>query len=179
MTFNPKDQILPYQDILPLYKSPLYLLPAAYVIGQVTMGEHVSLWPNTTVRGDMNTISIGSYTNIQDNSVIHVTHDTGPTAIGNYVTVGHQCIIHGCTIRDYVLVGMGSIIMDHADLGEYVILGAGSLVTEKTKIPSGTLAYGRPAKPIRDLTDAERAIFESHAKRYVATAQNYPECCIK
>lgn len=175
MTSNTaKTQLLAYLSFNPTYTGPIYLLPSAYVIGQVTIGKHCSFWFNTTVRGDMNTIVIGDSTNVQDNSAIHVTNETAPVVIGSHVTVGHHCLIHGCTIEDFVLVGMGSIIMDQARLETKSILGAGSLVTEKTIIPSGTLALGRPAKPVRDLTDEELAIFEHHAAYYVKTAQEYP-----
>ena len=137
------------------------IAPEAVVTGQVTLGEETSVFYHCVLRGDMAPITVGSRTNIQENTVVHV--DTGaPVQIGDGVTVGHGCIIHGCTIADHTLIGMGSIVMNHAKIGRNCLIGAGSLVTEHTQIPDGCLALGRPAKVIRPLTEEEiRSIYIS------------------
>ncbi len=166
--------LLPFNKITPQLDSPVFVFPSAFIIGDVTVGKHTSIWFNTTVRGDMHWIKIGSETNIQDNSVVHVTNDSAPTTIGNRVTIGHQCIIHGCTIEDECLIGMGSIILDNARIGKGAFIGAGSLVTQNTVIDPHTLAFGRPAKSIRKLSVEEHQKIISSAAYYTKTAQAYP-----
>ena len=112
-----------------------FIAENATVIGDVTLGEGASIWYQCTVRGDVNWIRIGTASNVQDNSVIHVTHETAPTDIGDYVTIGHGAIIHGCTIEDTVLIGMGATVMDHAVIGRHSIVGAGALVVKGTEVP--------------------------------------------
>ncbi len=141
--------------------------------GDTWIGKATSIWFNTVVRGDVNYIRIGDNTNIQDNSLVHVTGGGHPTIIGNNVTIGHSVIIHACTIKDFSLIGMGSILLDGAEIGEYVLLGAGSLVTQNTKIPSGSKAFGRPAKVVAELTEEEREMIRASADRYVALAKTY------
>jgi carbonic anhydrase/acetyltransferase-like protein (isoleucine patch superfamily) len=139
----------------------------------VEIGKDSSVWFNSVVRGDVNYIRIGERTNIQDLSMIHVSYKASPAILGNDITIGHSVVLHACTIRDFVLVGMGSVVLDDADIGEFVIIGAGSLVTQKTKIPSGTKAFGRPAKVVGELTEAEREKIRFNALHYVNLAKAY------
>ena len=160
------------------YQSPkidpsALVLPGAHVYGDVQIGKDSSIWFNSVVRGDVNYIRIGERTNVQDLSLIHVSYHASPAIIGNDVTIGHSVVLHACTIRNFVLVGMGTVILDDADIGDYVIIGAGSLVTQRTKIPSGSKAFGRPAKVVGELTPQERAKIEFNAKHYVNLAKSY------
>ncbi|MEM1128815.1 MAG: gamma carbonic anhydrase family protein, partial [Bacteroidota bacterium] len=150
-----------------------FIAPSAQVIGDVTLGAHASVWFNATVRGDVHWIRIGEASNIQDNAVVHVTHSTAPTDIGRYVTVGHSAVVHGCTIEDEVLVGMGAIIMDHAVIGAGSLIGARSLVTSGVRIPPGSLVMGTPAKVVRPLTEAERREVAQYAHNYVRYSALY------
>jgi len=166
--------IIPFQDKTPKIDPSAKVFETATIIGDVEIGAECSIWYGVVIRGDVNTIRIGSRTNIQDLSCLHVTHKKGGShrhgadlKIGTGVTVGHMCLLHGCRIEDYVLVGMGSIVMDGAVLGERSLLGAGSLVTEHTIIPPRYLAHGRPARAIRPLTPEELAHLEQSAANYV------------
>jgi len=172
--------IRPYQDISPAIASSAYVDEAAVVIGDVVIGDESSVWPMAVVRGDVNHIRIGALTNIQDGSVLHVTHahpaarEGGyPLIIGNEVTVGHNVTLHGCTIGDRCLIGMGSIVLDGVVLEAEVLLGAGSLVPPNKVLEGGYLWLGNPAKKIRPLTDAERAWFAYSARHYARLAENY------
>ena len=139
----------------PEISSKAVIFPGAQVVGEVTVKDGASIWYQAVLRGDDAPISIGKGTNIQDGCVIHA--DPGcPVLVGEGVTVGHGCILHGCRIENHVLVGMGTIILNGAVLEEYSMVGAGSLVTGGTVIPSGMLAFGRPAKPVRPLTPEEK-----------------------
>lgn len=158
--------ILPHNDLQPQVDASAFVAPGVYVIGDVTVGQHSSLWYGVVVRGDMHYIRIGSMTNIQDGTIIHVTHDTGPTEVGNHVTVGHRVILHGCTIHDYALIGMGAIVLDGAVIEERSMVAAGALVTPRTRVESGMLVGGVPAKPLRRLTEEQIAGFEASAERY-------------
>lgn len=150
----------------------VFVDPSAQVIGQVTLGDDSSVWPLCSLRGDINKITIGHHTNIQDNSVLHVESNRA-LQIGNYVTVGHQVILHACTIKDQSLIGMGSVVMDDAVIGKGVILGAGSLVTHGQKLKPGHLYFGRPAKLVRKLSSKEIAGLKAWAERYVRYAQEH------
>lgn len=150
-----------------------FVAPGVQIVGDVQVGEDSSIWHNAVLRGDVNYIRVGARTNIQDLSLVHVSHETYPTIIGSDVTIGHSVIVHACTIGNFVLVGMGSIIMDGAEIGDYVIIGAGSLVTQKTKIPSGSKAFGRPAKVVGQLTEEEREHLRWSAGHYVALSKTY------
>ncbi len=149
-----------------------YVDEAALVIGDVHIGADASIWPGVVVRGDINTIKIGERTNVQDNSVIHVTHDSEfepggfKTIVGNDVTVGHRVILHGCTIGDRCLIGMGSIIMDNVEIDDQVIIAAGSLVSPGKHLESGYLWVGSPARPIRPLNDKEIEFLSYSATHY-------------
>lgn len=155
--------------------------PRATVIGEVTLGTDASVWPGAVVRGDVNRIAIGAATNIQDGSVLHVSHrgehnpEGGALVIGARVTVGHTVILHACTIEDECLIGMGSIVLDRAVIQKHVLLGAGSLVPEGKTLESGWLYLGRPAKPVRRLTGEEIAYFNYSAEHYVKLARSYSD----
>ena len=137
----------------PKFGKECYLADNATIIGDVIMGDNCSVWFNTVVRGDVNYIRIGNKVNIQDNTTVHVTHEKAPTIIGNDVSIAHNSVIHGCTIHDNVLIGMGVIIMDHAVIESNSIIAAGSLVLEWTKVVANSIYAGTPAKKIKDIPD--------------------------
>ncbi|NDL67360.1 gamma carbonic anhydrase family protein [Clostridiales bacterium F-3ap] len=151
-----------------------YVADNAKVTGKVRVGDHSSIWFGAVLRGDLQPITVGSHTNIQDNAVVHINHDA-PTVIGDYVTVGHDAIVHGCTVGNNVLVGMGSIILDKAVIGDNSIVGAGSLVTQNKKFPPGVLIVGSPAKVLRHLTEQEIELIRQSALHYVENAKDFVE----
>jgi len=162
-----------FESKQPRIHSTTFIDNTALVLGDVQIGENSSIWPFTVIRGDVNTIQIGNNTNIQDNSVLHVTHD-GPynpggfdLKVGNNITVGHRVILHGCHIGDSCLIGMGSTIMDGVIIESHNIIGAGSLVTPNKHLESGYLWMGSPARKIRKLTDEEIESIEYSALNYV------------
>ena len=157
----------------PIIPDSCYISESVDLIGDVTLGENVSLWFGTVVRGDMHHITIGNRSNIQDNSVIHVTTDISPTRIGDEVTVGHNAIIHGATIEDRCLIGMGSIIMDDVVVGEGSIVGAGAVVPPNMIIPPRSLVVGLPAKIVRQTTDEELKMIIERAQHYIDFSQEY------
>jgi len=165
--------ILSYKGIYPKLHQTVFIVESAIIIGDVEIGEYSSVWFNAVIRGDVNYIRIGYRTNIQDLCMLHVTKDTRPLILGNEITVGHSVTLHGCTIKDRCLIGMGATILDGAVVGEDCIIGAGALVTEGSVIPPGTLAIGFPAKPRRDLTDAEKARIKQSAQNYIDYARTY------
>lgn len=169
--------ILGYQNSMPKIADSVFIAPQATIVGDVEIGEDSSIWFQTVVRGDINSIRIGKRTNIQDLCVVHVTRHETPrpasTMIGDGVSVGHGVILHGCTIANGSLIGMGCIVMDHATVGENSLIGAGSLVTEGTIIPAGHMAFGRPAKVIRPLTPEEVLGLQQNAAHYCKVAKNY------
>lgn len=144
----------------------VYISKGAAVLGDVRLGDQSSVWYNAVVRGDINYIEIGHHTNIQDNAVIHLADDF-PCIVGNYVTVGHSAILHACTIGNEVLIGMGAIVLDGAEVGDQCIIGARALVTSGVKIPAGSMVLGSPAKVVRALTEKERAGLKHWADKYV------------
>lgn len=165
--------IKPYRGVLPTIASSAFVEDTAVVVGDVVIDSESSVWFNTVIRGDVHYIRIGHRTNIQDLSLLHVTHDTHPLIIGDDVTVGHHVTLHGCTIRNRVLIGMGSIVMDGAIIADDCIIGAGSLVTEGTIIPSHSLAIGSPARVKRPLNEKEVAWLKESASNYVQYARQY------
>ena len=171
--------ITPHHGVTPTLAVGVWVHPRATVIGEVVLGADVSVWPGAVIRGDVNSIAIGEASNIQDGSVLHVSHKTsdnpagGPLLVGARVTVGHTVILHACTIEDECLIGMGSIILDRAVIQKHVLLGAGSLVPEGKVLESGYLYLGRPAKRIRELTADEIAYFNYSAQHYVQLARSY------
>jgi carbonic anhydrase/acetyltransferase-like protein (isoleucine patch superfamily) len=147
----------------------VYIARGAYVIGDVSLGDGASVWYGAVLRGDINRIVVGEYSNVQDNAVVHLADDY-PALIGRYVTVGHGAIVHACTVGDECLVGMGATILDGAEIGEQCIIGAHALVTQGTKIPPGSMVLGAPAKVTRSLTPEERKGIRYWAEKYVANA---------
>jgi carbonic anhydrase/acetyltransferase-like protein (isoleucine patch superfamily) len=168
-----------YQGISPSIASSAYVDASAVVIGDVTIGEDVSLWPMVVARGDVNSIEIGARTNIQDGTILHVSHDSEfapggfPLRIGADITVGHQVILHGCHIEDGCLVGMGATVMDGAILRSGVLLGAGSLVPPGQVLDGGYLWVGSPARRVRPLREQEYAFLEYSPRHYVELKNQY------
>lgn len=166
-------------NITPTIAAGVYIHSTASIIGDVQIGENSSIWPNVVVRGDVNFIRIGEHSNVQDLSILHVSHCSktdpkgAPLVIGHHVTIGHGVILHGCTIEDEYLIGMGSIVMDKAIVQKHVLLAAGSLVPEGKVLESGNLYVGRPAKKIRALTADEMAYFMYSANNYVQLKNQY------
>jgi gamma-carbonic anhydrase len=152
----------------------VYIAQGAVVLGDVTLGDHSSVWCNAVLRGDINRITVGHHTNIQDNAVLHLADDF-PCMLGNYVTVGHAAVVHACNVGDQVLVGIGAIILDGAVIGEQSMIGAGALVTPGTRIPAGSLVVGSPAKVARELLPQERFGLRTLAEKYVRVAAYYLE----
>lgn len=171
-----------FEGQMPEIHETCFIDPSALVIGNVTLGKDSSVWPFTVIRGDVNRISVGMRSNIQDGSVIHVTHD-GPmapggfaTQIGDDVTVGHKAMLHGCTIGDRVLIGMGATVMDGAVVESDVVIGGGSLVPPGKRLVSGYLYVGSPVKQIRELSASERAFFTYTAGKYVELKEQHKHC---
>lgn len=156
----------PFFGRSPSYDDSNFIAPSAELIGDVTLGTHSSVWFNVTIRADVNWIRIGSCSNIQDNAVVHVTKKRAPTLIGDYVTVAHGAVIHGCTIEDNVLVAMGAVVLDQSVIGKNSLVGAGALVTERTEIPPGSLVLGSPARVVRKISDQEVARIRQNADNY-------------
>ena len=176
---TPLPHFSPYQGVSPQIGNKVYVHPTASVIGDVVLGDDVSVWPGSVIRGDVNHIRIGAGTNVQDLSVLHVSHKSSwdptgaPLIIGNNVTIGHKVILHGCIIEDECLIGMGSIVMDKVVVQKHVLIGAGSLVPEGKVLESGYLYMGSPTKKIRALTEKELAHFMYSAKHYIKLKNNY------
>ena len=151
----------------------VYVSENAMVIGDVILGDEVNIWFGAVLRGDMHYIKIGNRTNIQDNSVVHVTTGVSPTNIGNGVTVGHGAIIHGCTIEDDCLIGMGAILMDDAIIGAGSLIGAGALIPPNMKIPKNSLVVGSPGKVVRQVKGFEREMILERPQEYIDLASIY------
>jgi carbonic anhydrase/acetyltransferase-like protein (isoleucine patch superfamily) len=162
-----------YQGIKPTIAGSAYIEETAVIIGDVVIGEESSVWFHSVVRGDVHFIRIGDRTNVQDLSILHVTHDTHPLLIGHDVTIGHHVVLHGCTIKDRVLIGMGAVIMDGVVVGEDCVVGAGALITERTVVPPRSLILGSPAKVRRSVTEKELAWIKESAENYVTYARQY------
>ena len=165
--------IKPYKNIMPTIGKDVFIEESAQVVGEVEIGDKSSVWFNAVVRGDVNYIKIGSRTNIQDNSVLHVSRGTFPLNIGDDVTVGHNVTLHGCTVEDACLIGMGSIILDGAVIGKESLIGAGALVKEGFKVPPRSLAVGFPARVVRELTDEEVERLYGSAEHYIDDSKDY------
>ena len=163
-----------YQGKTPKLADGVFVDPTAVVIGDVELGENVSVWPMVVIRGDMNAIRIGRATSVQDGAVLHITHasDYNPGGfaliIGEEVTIGHKAILHGCTLGNRVLVGMGAIVMDGVVVEDEVIIAAGALVPPNKKLRSGYVYAGNPARELREITEKERSFFSYSAANYVA-----------
>lgn len=165
--------ITAYKGISPKIAASSYVAPGAHIIGDVHIGEHSSVWFNCVVRGDCYYIRIGENTNIQDATVIHVTNGRFPTIIGDRVTVGHSVVLHGCTVKDRSLIGIGAIVLDDVTIGEESFIAAGSLVTPGTVIPPRSMVMGAPAKVRRQVTDEEVARIDEHWRHYVSYKNEY------
>ncbi|SDZ29806.1 Carbonic anhydrase or acetyltransferase, isoleucine patch superfamily [Evansella caseinilytica] len=164
--------IYPYKDFSPEIDETVFLADGAVVTGDVSIGEKSSIWFNTVIRGDVAPTIIGKQVNIQDNSVLHQSPKQ-PLILEDGVTIGHQCLLHSCTVKKHALIGMGSIVLDGAEIGEGAFIGAGSLVTQGQKIPPRTLAFGRPAKIIRKLSDQDTMDMDRIRREYVDKGQYY------
>jgi carbonic anhydrase/acetyltransferase-like protein (isoleucine patch superfamily) len=164
--------LYPFKDKHPRIANSAFIADYTTITGDVVIGSESSIWFNTVIRGDVAPTIIGSNVNIQDNSVLHQSPEN-PLILEDDVTVGHQCILHSCTVRKKALIGMGSIILDNAEIGEGAFIGAGSLVPPGKKIPPRTLAFGRPAKVIRPLTPEDVQDMERISKEYAEKAQYY------
>ena len=163
----------PYRGRLPVVHPTAYVDASAQVIGDVEIGAESSVWMNAVVRGDVNTIRIGQRSNVQDGTVVHVMHETHPTRIGDDVTIGHAAIVHGCTIGNRVLIGMGATILNGAVIGDDTIVAAGTLVTEGAVIPPRSLVMGSPGKVRRTLSDEDVASILEYAANYVRYKRDY------
>lgn len=174
-----------FEGIKPKIGTGVYIDEAATVIGDVSIGDDSSIWPMCVVRGDVNSISIGQGTNIQDGSILHVTHD-GPytpggfaLSLGDFTTVGHQAMLHACTIEDYCLIGMNAIVLDGAHIESHVMVGAGSLVPPGKHLESGYLYVGSPIKRVRKLTEQQIEMLKYSAEHYICLKNRYLSFVIK
>lgn len=165
-------KIFQYKNVFPTIDESAYLADYVVVTGDVTIGRDSSIWFNTVIRGDVAPVIIGNKVNVQDNSVLHQSPNN-PLILEDEVTIGHQVILHSCHVKKGALVGMGSIILDGAEIGEGAFIGAGSLVPQGKKIPPNTLAFGRPAKVIRELNDEDRQDMERICREYAEKARYY------
>ena len=161
-----------YEEFLPEVHSSAFIAASADLIGRVTVEDEASIWYNATLRGDINEIVIGPRSNVQDNAVIHLSDDFG-THIGEYVTIGHGAIVHAATVKDEVLIGMGSCILDGAVIGERSIIGANALVTSGTVIPPGSLVVGSPARVVKIMDLTDQAKVKHWAEKYVVQSRKY------
>lgn len=169
---NSKNNPPPFLLRTPQIDPTAFIAPGAVLLGDVTVGKNASIWYNAVLRGDINSITVGEGSNVQDGSVLHLSAEHG-CHIGKYVTVGHMAMLHACTIGDEVLVGMGAIILDGVEIGDRCIIGAGALITQGKKIPPGSMVLGSPAKVVRSLTDEEQAGLRAWAERYVRLIPHY------
>ncbi len=166
--------ILPVNGIEPRFGENCFLADNCTVTGDVIMGDNCSIWFNAVVRGDVHYIRIGNKVNIQDGAIIHCTYQKAPVNIGNNVSIGHRAIVHGCTVHDNVLIGMGAIVMDHAVIGENSIIGAGAVVLENTVVEPGSIFAGNPAKRIKDVDrESFKDLIERISNNYVMYSQWY------
>ncbi len=163
---NKETKLFPYNNIFPKLHKSVFLASGAKIIGDVEIGENSSVWYNTVVRGDVNYIKVGSMTNVQDCSMLHVTNGKFPLIIGSKVTIGHSVTLHGCVLKNLCLIGMNSTVLDGAVIEEKAMVAAGALIKPGFVVPSGKLAAGVPAKVIRDLTKEELEEFDKSAERY-------------
>ncbi len=167
--------IYSYKDTTPQIPDSVFVAPNATIVGDVEIGKDSGIWFNSVIRGDVNEIRIGAKTNIQDGSILHVTLKKWPLYIGNNVTIGHGVILHGCTVSDNCLIGMGATVLDGARIGEFCLIAAGSLVLEGTKIPKQSLVAGVPAIVKRTLSDEEVEKIKASAARYVNYKNSYQQ----
>lgn len=167
--------IIQYGGIIPTLHESVFVAHGAVILGDVHIGADSSIWYNAVIRGDVHWIRIGERTNVQDLAMLHTTHQKHPLSIGNDVTIGHHAMLHGCTVEDFVLVGMQATILDRAVVRHHSMIAAGSVVLEGFEVPEGTLVAGVPAKIIRDLTIDERAKLEQSSQNYINYVATYRE----
>ena len=168
--------IKPVKGITPVFGRNCYLAENSTVVGEVIMGNDCSVWFNAVVRGDVNSITIGNKVNIQDGAIIHCTYEKAKTVIGNNVSVGHRAIVHGCTLEDNVLIGMGAIVMDNAVIEKNSVVAAGAVVLENTRVESGSIYAGVPAKKVKTLSPQHfKDLNERIANNYVMYAEWFKE----
>lgn len=165
--------VAPFKNWQPQIGSDCFLAPTAWVTGQACLGANVSVFFGATIRGDINQVIVGANSNIQENALLHTSHGLGDCIVGESVTIGHSAIIHGCKIDSNCIIGMGAIILDQAEIGANCIIGAGSLVTMGTKIPAGSMAFGSPAKVIRQLRAEEIESIRASAASYIEVGREY------
>jgi carbonic anhydrase/acetyltransferase-like protein (isoleucine patch superfamily) len=166
--------ILPFKEVWPTIADDVFIAPGAMIIGNVTLHAGASVWYNTVIRGDSAPIVIGRNTNIQDNCTLHVDADA-PLTIGDECTVGHNAVVHGATLGDRVLVGIGAVVLSHASIGSQTLIGACALVSEHKQLPGGVLAMGVPAKVMRELSEAEKEGLARSAAEYCERAREHRE----
>lgn len=159
--------ILPVKGISPVWGKRCFIAENATIVGDVVMGDNCSVWFNAVIRGDVHYIRIGDNTNIQDGAVIHCTYQKAATNIGNHVSIGHNALVHGCTLQDNVLVGMGAIVMDHAVVESFCIIAAGAVVLENTVCESGYLYAGMPARKIKPISEQQRELLKKLPDNYI------------
>lgn len=164
--------IYTYKSHTPKIAETALVHPDAVIIGDVTIGEHSTIWPGAVLRGDLQPIIVGDYTNIQDNATVHVMSDA-PIYIGSYVTIGHNAVIHCSKVGDNTLIGMGAILLGYSEIGYNSVIGAGTLITEHKRLPNNSMIYGTPAKVIRALREDEIEALKESAVHYNLLAQNY------
>jgi carbonic anhydrase/acetyltransferase-like protein (isoleucine patch superfamily) len=167
--------IRPYRGVMPRIAASAYIDSSAQIIGDVIIGERSSVWPNVSIRGDVNHIRVGDETSIQDNCVLHVDHDIHPCLVGNRVTVGHSVVLHGCQVEDGALIGIGAIVLNGAKIGAGAVVAAGALVPEGMEVPAGMLVMGAPAKARRPVTPEEQQRFLTNCDNYVKIAAIYKD----
>jgi carbonic anhydrase/acetyltransferase-like protein (isoleucine patch superfamily) len=175
---NPQPIILPFKGIMPKIAKSAFIAPGAVIIGDVEIGEDSSIWPGVVIRGDVNYIRIGKRTNVQDGTVIHVTRpsiagENGMTIIGDEVTIGHKCLLHGCTIEDRSFIGMGAVIIDGARVKSGGMVAAAAVVTYRKEVPEGEIWAGNPAKLLREMKDSEKKFIAISAQNYVNDKNDY------
>jgi gamma-carbonic anhydrase len=163
--------IKPVKGISPSFGESCWIAENATLVGDVKLGKNCTIWFNAVVRGDVNSVIIGDNSNIQDGAIIHCTYQKTKTTIGNYVSIAHNAIVHGCTIEDKVLIGMGAIVMDGAVIETGSIIAAGAIVTQNTRVPSGTIYAGNPAKFLKNVSPDAAEVFMRTANNYIMYAE--------
>ena len=167
--------IRPFRGVIPRIAASAYIDASAQIIGDVVIGERSSVWPNVTIRGDVNIVRIGDETSIQDNTVVHVDHGQYPCIVGDRVTIGHRVVLHGCEVGDDALVGIGAVVLNGAKIGSGAVVAAGAVVPEGMQVPSKVLVMGMPAKVRREVTPEEQERFRKNAENYVRITAIYKE----
>jgi carbonic anhydrase/acetyltransferase-like protein (isoleucine patch superfamily) len=167
--------IRPYRGVMPRIAASAYIDSSAQIIGDVIIGERSSVWPNVSIRGDVNYVRVGDETSIQDNCVLHVDHEVYPCLVGNRVTVGHSVVLHGCQVEEDALIGIGAIVLNGAKIGAGAVVAAGALVPEGMEVPPETLVMGAPAKVRRSVTAEEKERFRKNCDNYVKITAIYKD----